>query len=188
MDPYSGNQKNRPPIPTPKPVLPSFKIVEEYILDDQEATASDNSNVPVSAPSSSDVITLPQYTEVLKNASGNIVPDACDTDLPETKTSLLHEGVETVTMTDSPLECGTGSTRLEPDPAHQLDIVGTSGADTDDIKTYPNDDNPEHDLLLSAYPWTMSACVNLLESAQKPLINRLSNQYLMWQHRPLGHR
>ena len=153
--------KKPTPIPTPKSVLPSFKIVEEYILDDQEATASDNSNVPVSAPSSSDVITLPQHTDVLKNVSGNVVPDAGDTDSPETKTSLPHDGVETVTMTDSPLECGTDSTRLESDPTHQLDIVGTSGADTDDIKIYPNDDNPEHDLLLSAYPWSTSACVNL---------------------------
>ena len=153
--------KNPTPTMTPKPVHSSFEIVEEYTLDDQEVAAPDISNSPVSAPSSSDVKTVLQHTGASNIASGNIAPEEGDTDLPDIKTSPRPNDVVTVTVTDSPLECGTDSTRLESDPAHQLDTVGTPGVDTDDITIFPNDDNPEQDLLLSAYPWTKSACVNL---------------------------
>ena len=144
-------------IPTPKSVLPFFKIIKEYTLDDQEVSVLDNSTVPVSAPSSSDVITPPQHADVLKNASGNVVSDAGDTDQTETKISLPYDGVGTVI----PLECGTDSTRLESDPTHQQDMVRTTGAYTDDVTIYPNDDHPEFDLLLSAYPWSTSLRVTL---------------------------
>ena len=163
---YLGNLKFeslqwKPRNPTPKPVQPSFEIVEEYTLDDQEATASDTSSFPVSTPTTSNVKSVPQHTAASKNDSGNITSEGGETYVPDVKTSLLIDGVGTVTLTDSPLECGTDSTKLESDHARPLDTVGMSGFVIDDTKFYPNDDNPEHDLLLSAYPWTKPACVNL---------------------------
>ena len=58
---------------------------------------------------------------------------------------------------------------MESDQTRQLDFVGTTEIGVNDIKTYPNDDNPEHDLLLSAYPWTKPACVNLRRISSKTI-------------------
>ena len=121
----------------------------------------DVSNFPKSAPTSSNVKIAPEHTEAPNNASGNTASERNESDVPDIKTSLLPEYVGTNTMTDIPLVCGTDPINLESDPAHHLDTVGMPGAVNDDTKVYPNDDNPEHNLLLSAYPWTKPACVHL---------------------------
>ena len=60
-----GSLQWKPRDPTPKAVQPSFKIIEEYTLDDHESTGSSVTIKPVGVPTPVNVETVPVKTDAL---------------------------------------------------------------------------------------------------------------------------